>query len=123
MSTRTAFRTRDNVPVADGPCAPDVQWATIYFDPEDSGLNDVELVRLMMYRVVNRQAEVDALPMHHRYSHCLSVRIAGSLPDADAVFEVAEAMVDYFYNQILSGAFVVNRCYIFRRRSVDLFTE
>ena len=123
MSTRTAFRTRiDDIPVADGPSGQHVVWATVYFDPEEAWLNDLELVRRMMYRVVNRQVTVDELPMHHRYSHCVSIRVGGELPDDDAVYEVAEVMLDYFHGKVKSGEFVVNRGYIFRRRSQDLLT-
>lgn len=121
MSTRTAFRTRiQDIPVADGPSGQHVVWATVYFDPDEARLADLELVRLMMYRVVNRQVRIDELPMHHRYSHCLSICVAGELPDEDAVCEVAEAMLDYFYDMVKSGEFVINRTYIFRRRSRDL---
>lgn len=95
-------------------------WATVYFDPDEARLPDLELVRLMMYRVVNRQIRVDEFPMHHMYSHCLSIRVAGELPDEDAVHEVAEAMLDYFYRKVKSGEFVINRTYVFRRRSRDL---
>lgn len=95
-------------------------WATVYFDPDEARLSDLELIRLMMYRVVNRQVEIGELPMHHRYSHCLSIRVGGELPDEDAVYEVAEAMVDYFYGRAKSGEFDVNRTYIFRRQSRDL---
>lgn len=95
-------------------------WVTVYFDPSEARLNDLELVRLMMYRVVNQQVVIDELPKHHRYSHCLSVRIGGELPDENAVYEVAEAMVDYYYRKVKSGEFVVNRTYIFRRQSRDL---
>jgi hypothetical protein len=121
MSTRTAFRTHDGVPVADGPCGPDIEWATVYFDPEDARLNDRDLLRLMMYRVCNRQVEVNDVPMHHRYSHCLSIRVSGPLPDDDAVYEVAEGMLDYFWAEVMSGEIVINRSYIFRRHSMDLF--
>ncbi|CAG8886034.1 unnamed protein product [Penicillium egyptiacum] len=121
MSKRTAFRTRiTDLPIADGPSGQHVVWATVHFYPEEARLNNLELVRLMMYRVVNRQVTVDELPMHHRYSHCLSIRVAGELPDEDAVHEVAEAMLDYFYERVESGEFVINRDYIFRRRSWDL---
>jgi hypothetical protein len=88
--------------------------------PEEARLNNLDLIRLMMYRVVNRQVTVDELPMHYRYSHCLSIRVAGELPDEDAVHEVAEAMLDYFYAKVKSGELFINRTYIFRRRSRDL---
>lgn len=121
MSTRTAFRTRiEDIPVSDGPSGKNVVWATVYFDPDEARLPDLELVRLMMYRVVNRQIRVDEFPMHHMYSHCLSIRVAGELPDEDAVHEVAEAMLDYVYRKVKSGEFVINRTYVFRRRSRDL---
>ncbi|CAP93314.1 hypothetical protein N7489_003972 [Penicillium chrysogenum] len=124
MSTRTAFRTRiTDLPIADGPSGQHVVWATVYFYPEEARINNLDLIRLMMYRVVNRQVTVDELPMHHRYSHCLSIRVAGELPDEDAVHEVAEAMLDYFYGKVKSGELVINRTYIFRRRSRDLLPE
>ncbi|CAG8897813.1 unnamed protein product [Penicillium nalgiovense] len=82
MSTRTAFRTRiTDLPIADGPSGQHVVWATVYFYPEEARLNNLDLIRLMMYRVLNRQVTVDELPRHHRYSHCLSIRVAGELPD------------------------------------------
>lgn len=121
MSTRTAFCTYSNFPVADGACGPDIQWVTVYFDPQEAKLNDVDLVCLMMYRVVNRQVEVDNLPMHHRYSHCLSIRIAGPLPADGTVYGAAESILDCFYDRIISGELIVNRSYIFRRRSMVLF--
>ncbi|KAJ5494551.1 hypothetical protein N7463_010638 [Penicillium fimorum] len=121
MSTRTAFRTRiEDIPVADGPSGDQVVWVTVYFDPDEAKLNNLELVRLMIYRVVNRQVTVNDSPMHHRWSHCLSVRVAGKLPDEDAIYEVAEAMCDCFYAKVKSGEFVINRTYILRKRSRDL---
>ncbi|KAJ5185745.1 hypothetical protein N7491_006387 [Penicillium cf. griseofulvum] len=46
MSTRTAFINRiDNEPVADGSSGYQVVWVTVYFDPDEARLNDLELVR------------------------------------------------------------------------------
>ncbi|KAJ5158987.1 uncharacterized protein N7500_008638 [Penicillium coprophilum] len=121
MPTRAAFNTRIlDLPVADGPSGDNVVWVTVYFDPDEAKLNNLELVRIMIYRVMNRQVTVNSSPMHHRWSHCLSIRVAGKLPDEDAIYQEAEARCDYFYGKVKSGEFVINRNYILRRRSRDL---
>ena len=69
--TQGVFRDRDGC-LLDKPSGKNIYWLTVWFDPEEARLTDVALMRLMIYRIHNRQTTINTEHKHQRYSHCVS---------------------------------------------------
>lgn len=104
-------------PIPDRPNGQDIFWVTVWFDAQEAKLTTPALLRLMTFRIYNRQVTIDPEPKHQQNTHCLSLRIEGHFGDDEAILNAAGQRMDWYVEEFNAGKKFINRRFIFRRRS------